>query len=197
MLGIYMRCSTNKQQTASQKRELKRWAESHADENISWYEDHFTGKTMERPGWVGLWKDCCEGRIQTIVCWRLDRLGRTAKGLITLRDELIARSLNLISLRDSLDLSTSSGRLMFGIIASVAEYETEVRRERQMAGIAAARERGKRIGGRKAGASNRKTRDVLPAVLALHKEGKRVSEIARATRLSRPTIYGLLQDRQR
>jgi DNA invertase Pin-like site-specific DNA recombinase len=197
MLGIYMRCSTNKQQTASQKRELKRWAESHADERMAWYEDHFTGKTMERPGWEKLWKDCSEGRVKSIVCWRLDRLGRTAKGLITLRDELITRSLNLISLRDSLDLSTPSGRLMFGIIASVAEYETEVRRERQMAGIAAAKEKGKRIGGRKAGASNHKTREVLPAVLALRKEGKRVSEIARATRLSRPTIYGLLQVRQR
>lgn len=127
--------------------------------------------------------------------YRLDRLGRTAKGLITLRDELIARGLNLISLRDSLDLSTPSGRLMFGIVASVAEYETEVRRERQMAGISAVREKGKRIGGRKAGASNHKTRDVLPAVLALHKEGKRASEIARATRLSRPTIYSLLQHR--
>ncbi len=86
---------------------------------------------------------------------------------------------------------------MFNIIASVAEYETEVRRERQMVGIAAAREEGKQIGGRRAGASNHKTRHVLPAVLALFKEGKKVSEIARATRLSRPTIYNLLQHRQR
>jgi DNA invertase Pin-like site-specific DNA recombinase len=192
MLGVYMRCSTNKQQTASQKRELKRWAGSHGDARVTWYEDHFTGKTMERPGWERLWKDCCEGRIKTIVCWRLDRLGRTAKGLINLRDELIARDLNLISLRDTLDLSNPSGRLMFNIIASVAEYETEVRRERQMVGLSAAREKGKKIGGRKAGASNHKTRNVLPAVLALHKEGKKVSEIARATRLSRPTIYSLL-----
>jgi DNA invertase Pin-like site-specific DNA recombinase len=195
MLGIYLRCSTNKQQTVSQKKELKRWAESHADGNLSWYEDYFTGKTMERPGWERLWRDCCEGRVKTIVCWRLDRLGRTAKGLINLRDELIARGLNLISLRDTLDLSTPSGRLMFNIIASVAEYETEVRRERQMVGIAAAREQGKQIGGRKAGASNQRTRNVLPAVLALHKEGKKVSEIARATRLSRPTVYAVLASR--
>src|SRR5260370_37191309 len=142
---------------------------------------------MERPGWDCLWRDCCEGRITTIVCWRLDRLGRTAKGLIILRDELIARGLNLISLRDTLDLSTPSGRLMFNIIASVAEYETEVRRERQMVGIAAAREEGKQIGGRRAGASNHKTRHVLAAGLALFKEGEKVSGIAKANRLRRAT----------
>ncbi len=122
---------------------------------MTWYEDYFTGKTMERPGWDRLWRDCCEGRITTIVCWRLDRLGRTAKGLIILRDELIARGLNLIPLRDTLDLSTPSGRLMFNIIASVAEYETEVRRERQMVGISAAREKGKQIGGSVAVATDR------------------------------------------
>jgi DNA invertase Pin-like site-specific DNA recombinase len=191
MIGIYLRCSTNRQQTASQKKELKRWAEAQT-EPIAWYEDHFTGRTMERPGWDRLWRDCCEGRVNTIVCWRLDRLGRTAKGLIGLRDELIARGLNLISLRDTLDLSTPSGRLMFSIISSVAEYETEVRRERQIAGIAAAREKGKRIGGRKSGARGERTRLVKSAVLALHREGKGVSEIARATGLSRPTVYGLI-----
>jgi DNA invertase Pin-like site-specific DNA recombinase len=92
----------------SQKKELRRWAEAQTDP-VAWYEDHFSGKTMERPSWGRLWRDCCEGKVKTIVCWRLDRLGRTAKGLIGLRDELIARGLNLISLRDTLDLSTASG----------------------------------------------------------------------------------------
>jgi DNA invertase Pin-like site-specific DNA recombinase len=81
---------------------------------------------------------------------------------------------------------------MFSIIASVAEYETEVRRERQIAGIAAAREKGKRIGGRKSGARGQRTRLVKAAVLALHREGKGISEIARVTGLSRPTVYAII-----
>jgi DNA invertase Pin-like site-specific DNA recombinase len=92
MIGIYVRCSTNRQTTASQKKELRRWAEAQSDP-IAWYEDHFTGKTMDRPGWERLWRDCCEGRVRTIVCWRLDRLGRTAKGLLNLRDDITARNL--------------------------------------------------------------------------------------------------------
>src|SRR5262249_33744188 len=113
-------------------------------------------------------------------------------GLLALRDEIGTRNLNLVSLRDSLDLATPAGRLMFGIIASVAEYETEVRRERQIAGIAAAKEKGRRIGGRSTGVMNKRTRDRAAAVLALRSAGQGITEIARTTGLSRPTIYQLI-----
>jgi DNA invertase Pin-like site-specific DNA recombinase len=144
--AIYMRVSTKRQDTASQEPELKRWAESH-EGDCCWYQDTFTGTSMDRPGFRQLIRDMEMGLVDTLVVWRLDRLGRTAKGLTSLFEDLVRWKVNLISLKDGLDLITPSGRLMANILAGVAEYETEVRAERILAGQAAARIRGIRWGG--------------------------------------------------
>jgi DNA invertase Pin-like site-specific DNA recombinase len=130
-LKLYLRVSSKSQDTASQEAELKRWATTR-DEPVEWYRDSFTGKTMERPGFGRLERKIAAGNVSTLVVWRLDRLGRTAKGLTALFDDLIQRKANLYSVRDSLDLSTPAGRLMANVLARVAAYETEVRSERQM-----------------------------------------------------------------
>ena len=82
-------------------------------------------------------------KMSKVVVWRLDRLGRTAKGLTALFDDLTTRKIGLFSPRGSLDLSIPAGRLMANVLASVAAYETEVRAERVLAGQAAARASGK------------------------------------------------------
>src|SRR5688572_15686599 len=91
------------------------------------------------------------GQVGKVVVWRLDRLGRTAKGLTALFEDLMHRKVNLISLRDGIDLNTAAGRLMANVLASVAQYETEVRAERVRAGQQAARKRGVKWGGSKKG----------------------------------------------
>ena len=106
---------------------------------MKWYSDKFTGKTMERPGWNMLEEAVRLGKVSQVVVWRIDRLGRTAKGLTGLFDDLRERQVNLVSLKDGIDLSTSAGHLMANVLASVAQYETEVRGERVAAGQAAAR----------------------------------------------------------
>jgi DNA invertase Pin-like site-specific DNA recombinase len=193
-IGINERVSSDTQDTASQHRDLGQWAKGR---EVEWFKDTFTGTTMDRPAWERLWTACCAGRIDTIVVWRLDRLGRTARGLITLRDELIARKLNLVSLRDSLDLSAPSGRLMFSIIASVAEYETEVRRERQLAGIAVVKSKGTVYRGRAKGQMNAKTRAMVGTVYAMVDAGVSVRAIAKTVKLSRPAIDRMLRNRGR
>ena len=84
-----VRRSSRSQNTASQEPDLKRWAEGQ-DSPIVWYQDKFTGKTMDRPGWNKLMQSIEAGKASAIVVWRLDRLGRTAKGLTALFDDLIA-----------------------------------------------------------------------------------------------------------
>ena len=125
--------------------------------------------------------------------WRLDRLGRTASGLAELFAEFNARKVNLVSLRDGLDLSTPAGRLMGHVLASVAEYESEVRAERVLAGIEAARERGVRLG-RPLGVHTpvKVTPEQAAQVRRLHREEKGVTAISRAVGLSRPTVYRIL-----
>ncbi len=189
--AIYIRVSTDRQTHRSQLAELNRWREAN-DVEVREYRDKATGTNMDRPGWNKLWADVEAGKVDRIVIWRLDRLGRTAAGLCTLFEELQSHSVGLVSIRDSLDLSTPSGRLMAHVLASVAAYETEVRSERIRAGIDAARQEGKTWGGRQEGSRNKSTAEKASAVRKLHAAGESVSAIARATGLSRPTVYSLL-----
>lgn len=194
--AIYMRVSSSGQTTASQEPDLKRWARA-AEGEVAWYRDTFTGRTLARPGWARLWADVLAGRVKRIVVWRIDRLGRTSRGLHELFEELIRRDVALVSIRESFDLATPGGRLLAGVMASVAQYETELRSERQVAGIAAAKERGVKFGRPKVADGERAKRiKVTPeqAELAarLDREGRTVSAIARTLGLSRPTVYQLL-----
>lgn len=190
-VALYVRVSKRSQDTRSQLPDLDRWAASQ-DAPVKWYRDKFTGKTMDRPGWRALEADIAAGKVAAVVVWRLDRLGRTARGLTALFDDLQRRKVNLVSIKDALDLSTPAGRLMAHVLASVAQFETEVRAERILAGQAAARAAGKRWGGGKPGRRVRVTEEKEAAVRHLHKEGRPISEISRVVELSRPTVYAVL-----
>ena len=137
--------------------------------------------------------DVRRGKIKKVVVWRLDRLGRTAKGLLTLLDELQQLGVGFVSLREGFDLATPAGRLMAGVLASVAAYETEVRKERQLAGIAKAKADGKTWGGRKAGTRIKLTEEKEKLIRQLHTEGKPVAAIARLVGLTRKTVYAALR----
>jgi len=119
-------------------------------------------------------------------------LGRTAKGLLTLLDDFQTLGVGFVSLREGFDLGTAAGRLMAGVLASVAAYETEVRRERQIAGIAKAKAEGRTWGGRQAGTRIRLTVEKERLIIQLHGEGKPVAAIARCVGLTRKTVYRAL-----
>jgi DNA invertase Pin-like site-specific DNA recombinase len=136
------------------------------------------------------------GEVCTLAVWRLDRLGRTAKGLTALFEDLQNAKVNLVSLKDGLDLSTPAGRLMANVLASVAMFETEIRAERVLAGQADARAKGKTWGGSKPGRLVSVTAEQVETVRRLKGEGRPVTAIARAVHLSRPTIYRILDRRE-
>lgn len=194
--AIYVRVSTAGQDHRSQLPDLKRWAEAH-EGPVKWYRDKFTGKTMDRPGMQKLMDAMNAGRVERIVVWRLDRLGRTARGLCQLFDELTSRKLQLVSLRDGFTLTSPSGRLHARILASVAEYETEIRAERVRAGQAVAKAKGKKWGGSKEGWHWKVTPDQAEAILSMVQRGEKIAKVARITGLSRPTIYRVLRNQRR
>jgi DNA invertase Pin-like site-specific DNA recombinase len=200
-IAIYTRVSSKSQDAASQDADLKRWADSNldvlrGDVKVKKFTDKFTGKSMERPGFEAMMAGVKAGTIKTIVIWRLDRLGRTATGLTKLFEELIALKVNLVSIKDGLDLSTPAGRLMANVLASVAQFETEVRSERQMAGIAVAKAEGVKFGRPATGVGTGKRVKVTPeqeaTILRMNAEGASKVAMASATGLSRPTIYSIL-----
>jgi len=90
--------------------------------------------------------DASQRKLDAVVVWKLDRFGRSLRHLVNALAELEALGLTFISLRDNLDLSTPSGRLMFQIIGAIAEFERSLIHERVKAGLRNARAKGKRLG---------------------------------------------------
>ena len=132
------------------------------------------------------------GKVSKVVVWRLDRLGRTASGLTQLFEQLRERKVGLVSIKDGLDLQTAAGRLMANVLASVAQYETEIRAERVLAGQARARAEGKTWGGSKKGRRLTVTDEQIAIIRKMAAEGDTKAAMARATGLSRPTVYAIL-----
>lgn len=196
--AIYVRVSSRTQSERSQLPDLERWAKAQ-DAPPAWYRDSFTGKTLARPGWERLWADVLACKVDRVVIWRLDRLGRTLSGLATLFDELRARRVTLVSLREGFDLETPAGRMLAGVLASAAQYETELRSERQMAGIEQAKAKGIRFGRKAVGEGNGKpikvTDEKRDLVLRLYAERAPVARISRLASLSRTTVYKILDQR--
>lgn len=190
-IAIYLRVSSAKQEHRSQKPDLEHWANGQTD-TVRWYRDKASGKTMDRPAWNKLQKAISEKKVSQLVVWRLDRLGRTASGLTALFEELRRLKVNLVSLKDGLDLSTPAGRLMANVLASVAAYEIEVRGERVKAGQAVARAAGKKWGGRKPGTRIKLTAAKEDVIRDLKAKGTPITEIARTVEVSRPTVYAVL-----
>lgn len=198
MIAIYERVSTSGQNLAGQHAELEAWARGQA-EPITWYSDKATGKKMNRPAFDKLWAGVERGEVKRIVVWRLDRLGRTCRGLVNLFEDLQERKITLYSLKDGLDLGTTTGRLIARIMASVAAYEVEVLTEKQAAGIEAVKAsiaKGERRWFKK-GSPKRPARKVTPeklkAIRKMVKDGEPIAEVARVVGLSRKHVYHVLK----
>ncbi|WP_445496720.1 recombinase family protein [Photorhabdus sp. SF281] len=135
----YIRVSTNDQNIDLQRNALM----SINCEHI--FEDKISGKTANRPGLKRALKQLKKG--DTLVVWKLDRLGRSVKNLVDLISGLSERGIHFQSLTDSIDTSTAMGRFFFHVMSALAEMERELIVERTNAGLIAARAQG-RVGGR-------------------------------------------------
>jgi len=147
-IAIYARVSTLREQNPEmQLAELRAYAERRGWVISAEYVDiGVSGAKESRPEFDRLMADAHARRFDAIACWKLDRLGRSLRHLVVTIEDLQAYGVAFVSLRDNLDLSTPSGRLMFHVVAAMAEFERALIRERVAAGISAARARGQRIG---------------------------------------------------
>lgn len=152
------------------------------------FQEKASGSKMERPELSKLLDIIRPG--DTLIIWKLDRLGRSLNHLI----ELETSQVGLVSLNDPVDTTTAQGRLVFRIFASLAEFEREVIRERTLAGLASARRRGQLLG-RPKGLSKAAQQKARIAE-SLYKESTySVEQIARELHLSKTTLYKYLRQR--
>ncbi len=155
------------------------------------FEEKISGKSKERPELTKLFKNLRKG--DTIVVWKLDRLGRSLKDLIDLIIKFQQLDVSFLSIQDGINTNTATGRFTFNIFASLAEFEREIISERTKAGLTSARARGRR-GGRPAGYSKDTIRKIK-AVKTLYdaSDSPSVQDIADSLQISRATCYRYLK----
>ena len=176
MLIGYARVSTEEQNLELQKDSLLK----HGCQKI--FEDQISGTRANRPGLDKTLEMLRDG--DTLVVWKLDRLGRSVKQLVELIDKLQQRGVQFKSLTDSIDTGTSSGRFFFHVMASLAEMERDLIVERTKAGLEAARLRG-----RKGGRKPKMTESKISSAKQLLANGVPPKDVANNLGVSIPTLY--------
>jgi DNA invertase Pin-like site-specific DNA recombinase len=152
------------------------------------FEDQLSGARSERPGLHQAIHYARPG--DTLVVWRLDRLSRSLKDLIEMVSLLESKGIGLRSLQESIDTSSSSGKLIFHIFGALAEFERNLIKERTQAGLQAARARG-RLGGRPKALSG----DKQELLKKLYSEKKHtLKKICELLGISKPTLYKYLRN---
>jgi DNA invertase Pin-like site-specific DNA recombinase len=147
-VALYARVSTNNgQHPEMQLGELREYAgrrgwvvaDEYMDEGIS-------GARERRPALDKLWADCRKRRVDAVVVYRYDRFARSLRQLVNALEEFRALGIEFVSLHEGVDTSTPNGRLVFGIFATIAEFERELIRSRVRSGLASAKANGKKLG---------------------------------------------------
>ncbi len=148
-VGIYSRVSTSGkgQDTEVQARELREHATRRGWNVVQEYTDNgVSGSKESRPALNQLLADAKRRKFDAVLVYRYDRFARSLRQLVNALCEFDALGIHFVSLHEGVDTSTPNGRLVFGIFASIAEFERELIRSRVRSGLAAARARGQRLG---------------------------------------------------
>lgn len=173
----YARVSTGEQDLLLQVDALQ----EHGCETI--YEEKGSAASQERPQLANCLKALRPG--DTLVVWRLDRLGRSLKDLVETVTALESKGVHFHSLTESIETGSATGKLMFHVFSAMAEFERNLIRERTMAGLAAARARG-RVGGRKPALDEKQIREIRAL---LNDKTIPIADIAQRYKVSRTTLY--------
>src|SRR5271168_2754158 len=184
--GLYARVSTNDQQTLPMQTRALREYVARRGWTLALQIREIGSGAIERQAREQLMDAARRRDIDVVLVWRLDRWGRSVTDLLATLQELEHLGVGFVSLTEALDLTTPAGRAMAGLLAIFAEFEREILRERTRAGLAQARQSGKRLGrpltaGLKAS-----------AIRKLHRAGASKSEIARRLNVGRTSVRRIL-----
>lgn len=149
-VALYARVSTDSQSTENQLLELRAYCAARGwSIRQEFIDDGISGAKTSRPGLDAMMIAARRRQIDAVVVWKLDRLGRSLGHLVTLLDELTSLGVAFVSLGEAIDMTTPAGRLQAHILSAMAEFERARIKERVHAGIARARQQGKRLGRRR------------------------------------------------
>jgi putative DNA-invertase from lambdoid prophage Rac len=184
--GLYARVSTAEQQTLPmQISAMREYADRRGWSVVASIEDVGSG-AKDRPKRKELEKLAKRRQLDVILVWRLDRWGRSLSDLTTSLRDLLAIGVEFASVTEGLDLSTPTGRAMAGMLGVFAEFERDVLRERVLAGLAAAKKKGKTLG------RPATVRDQSETIRQLSSEGLNKAQIAKRLNIGRASVFRAL-----
>lgn len=193
-MAIYCRVSTTDQTPESQLFALRKFAADRGITDFVEYVDYVTGSFEKRksrgihaPAYEAMMTDVRAGKIKTILVWKFDRFARSLLALINGLLEFQRLGVDFISSTQNLDTSTTTGKLMFSILAAFSEFERETIVERTKAGLARARAAGKQLGGKERDPSARER------LLAMRNQGLSLRQIARREGYSPSGVFKILR----
>lgn len=181
-VALYMRVSTNSQQTENQRRRLHEVAALRGWSVVGEYVETISGAAKARPEFDRMMADARRRRFDTIAAVDVSRLGRSLSGLANLFEEVRQIGVDLYLDREAMDTSTPAGRAMLGIASVFAALERDLLIERTMAGLATARAKGVRLGRPPASDS------ILDAIKSLREQGLGINTIARELKVGKSTV---------
>lgn len=181
----YGRVSTNEQNLDMQYHAIERYS-LEKGMSLVFYSEKISSRKDKRIEFQNAFKAAAEGDI--FVVYKLDRLARSTKELYELTEEFQKKGVYFVSLSDSFDTTTPTGKAMFGMLAVFAEFERDIIQQRTKAGLEAAKKRG-RIGGRPKIEEVKKRR-----VKALFESGESARDIAKEYGISRATVYNIINE---
>ena len=187
-VAIYARVSTTDkgQDVELQLRELRTFAQTRGwGIHQEYLDEGVSGSRLHRPALDRLLTACRRRQVDIVLVWRLDRLGRSLKHLIMTLDELQSLGIAFVSLHEQLDCTTATGQVLLHLLGAFAEFERAIIRERVKAGLANARNKGKRLG-RPSLAID------LAQVKTLRKTGRSIREIAHVLHVSPASVHKTL-----
>jgi DNA invertase Pin-like site-specific DNA recombinase len=190
-IALYARVSTadKGQDPEMQLRELREYCERrHWSITSEFVDVGVSGAKDSRLQLNKLMGAAKQRRFDAVLVWKLDRFGRSLKHLVTALGEFEALGIAFVSLRDSFDLTTPAGRLMFNMVASFAEFERDLIRERVKAGIANRRAKGFHVGRKPLSVDSKRLQ-------ALRSEGQTIRQIAETSGVSRSLVHKTLSER--
>ena len=192
-VAIYCRVSTNQQDSDMQLSELRNYCQQKSWNIAHEYVDKgISGAKTSRPQLDRMMRDASEAKLDAVLVWKLDRFGRSLKHLLTSIEFLESFGVSFISFKDAIDLSTPQGRLLFQLLAAMAEFERELIRERTRSGLANAKRKGVTLG--------RPSLDIQPEqVRALKDSGatwNQVSETLSCSPATAKRAYGSVVEKE-
>src|SRR5438876_3933156 len=177
--AIYARVSTFDQEPENQLQELRRYVEARAWTAVEYVDKGVSGAKDRRAALDRLVADAKRRRFDVLVCWRLDRLGRNLRHLVTLLDELQAVGVGFVTLGEGIDTATPAGRLQLHVLSAISQFERDRIAERVRAGPIRARAQGRRLG---------RPRALVPIERVQKVSGLSVDDAAHNLGVSRSTL---------